>query len=207
MGLSRWTHRNGEHGTGRAMVSRPGSRGPASLRPLGAGLAILVLLAGCGTTRYEPGIDPRTSGPLTAEDAALLVEDPFSELVESLSRVAGGDAELHFRSGGVTQEGDACVWSSSEHAWTAAMDTDTWDELAETVHPAVEAWEMDDDLLDRAERSAGAGLVAENPANGARLEVQGWNPPPEGDDPPAEPGQQDGFSAVVTVPVDPTECD
>lgn len=206
MGLGTRIHRISQHSTDRVMTARPERSGLGSLWPLGGGIVVLALLAGCGTTQYEPDLDPQTAGPLTAEQAALLVDDPFSELVGTLSRVAGDDAELHFRSGGVSQDGGTCLWSSSEHAWTAAMGTDTWGELADEVHPAVEAWGMDDELLDRAERSAGAGLVAENPANGAKLEVQGWNPPTEGDDAPAEPGQQGGFSLVVTVPLDPAEC-
>lgn len=177
-------------------------------RRLAAGLAALALVGttGCGPDQVDPGIDPGTPGPLTAQEAELLVEGPFSELLDSLSQVAGDDAHTEMTSGGIERDGGACVWSSPTHAWTADMSIQTWDELADKVRPSVKAWGMDDEFLDRPERSAGAGLVAENPHNGAQLEVRGWNPPPDGDEPPAEPGTQDGFSVQVTVPLDDAEC-
>lgn len=177
-------------------------------RPLAARLAALALvgITGCGPDQVDPGIDPETPGPLTAQEAELLVDGPFAGLLDSLSSVAGDDARTEMSTGGVARDGDACVWSSPMHAWTADMSIDTWDELAQKVRPSVEAWGMDDQHLDRTERSAGAGLVAENPHNGALLEVQDWNPPPTGDEPPSDPGTQTGFSLQVTVPLDDAEC-
>lgn len=180
---------------------------PPVLRLLGAGLAVLALLTGCGNNRYEPGIDPQTAGPLTSSEAELLVDAPFAELTDSLSEVAGEPASLEQAPGGAAQVGGECVWSSAQHAWAADMSVETWDELAASVRPAVEAWGMDDELLDRHERSAGAGLVAENPVNGATLSVQGWNPPPAEGELPPDPGSQAGFSVVVTVPLEDAECD
>lgn len=114
------------------------SSDPAILDTARAALA-LVGISGCGTGRYEPGIDPHTQGPLTVEEAELLVEDPFSELLDSLSQVAGGEPGTQLSSSGAAQEQGTCLWTSPMHAWTADMTIATWDELAERVRPAVKA--------------------------------------------------------------------
>lgn len=176
---------------------------------LGAGLLVLALtgLTGCGPDQVDPGIDPHSPGPLGREEAELLVEGPFTGLLESLSEVADGEALEQVEGGTVARVGGECLWTTPVHAGLADMSVSTWGELAETVRPSVKAWGMEEDLLDRVERSAGAGLVAENPANGARLDVQGWNPPPTGDEPPADPGSHSGFSVQVSVPLHEAECE
>ena len=74
------------------------SSDPAILDTARAALA-LVDVTGCGTGRYEPGIDPHTQGPLTVEEA------PWWHVTNAAGALPAhlrADADAHWQTEGIT---------------------------------------------------------------------------------------------------------
>ena len=176
-----------------------GDRAPT----LCAAVLVCGMLTSCAPSATEPGIAADTAGPLTRQQAELLVEAPLADLAASLSDdvsehadfSADGEAE-------VRDEDGRCVYVSTVYHSTRSVDAAGWGDLARAVEPQMDAWEMDTSALDDEHRPSGAGLRGGNPHNGAELSLQTWNDHlPEDLDGPTE-----GLEMSVEVPLAETEC-
>lgn len=150
---------------------------------------------GSGAPATSPQLDAATPGPLTAQQAALLVDVPLERLAAALpgfQRAAGPTR---------VREGQACVYVSADYRTVGRPTPQQWDDVARAIEPQVRAWGME-----RApgwagpERYTGGGLAARNPHNDAALLVRGVA------EPHAAPGAYDGLGVQVRVPLRPTEC-
>lgn len=170
---------------------------------LSAAVLACAVQASCAPSATEPGIAADTPGPLTRAQAQAFVEQPLADLAISVSEQAEDYA--NFSEDGaplVRRTDEGCEYVSTVYHSTLPVDSEGWGALARAVRPQMEAWGMDTELLDRVERSAGAGLVGQNPHHGAELSVQTWNEHLEVE----LDGPTAGLEMSVRVPLAESEC-
>ena len=165
--------------------------------------ALVGATTACGTGATAPGIEADTAGPLTRQQAELLVEEPLADLAAGISEDVSEHADFAADGeAGVRDDGGRCVYVSTVYHSTRSVDTAAWGDLARAVEPQMRAWEMDTSALEDEHRSSGAGLTGSNPHNGAELTVRTWNDHlPDPVDGPTK-----GLEMLVEVPLEETEC-
>ncbi|QNN82144.1 hypothetical protein H3H54_13415 [Brachybacterium sp. Z12] len=166
-------------------------------------VAMIGAMTACAPGATDPGLPADTAGPLTRQQAELLIEEPLADLAATVSERADEYAEFSAADAAGTQEMDGqCLYVSTVYRSTRKVDSEGWGDLARAVEPQMEAWEMDTGALDDKHRSSGAGLRGQNPHNQAQLTVRTWNEHrvQEVD------GPTFGLEMMVQVPLADSEC-